>query len=186
VAPTYPSPSAGLWAKKGSLGSVTNPLVGLETHKRLCSELDPFSERSGRRCQPTVSLEDFLPPNSSRFSEARGTRIFVRLLGFFSDLVRRRRPIFSGSAFCRFPAVCHGVNFVPPGGHFHRERPSAVGSLNPPVQPDRAGPASYCHGRDGLSACPVGSTAVHQPPRTRGAHRFTQRGVGTQTNLRFP
>ena len=59
MAPTYPSPSAGLWAKKGSLGSVTNPLVGVETHEPICSELDPFSERSGRRQKPTVSLEDF-------------------------------------------------------------------------------------------------------------------------------
>ena len=38
---------------------------------------------------------------------------------------------------------------------------TAVGSVYPPVQPGRAGPAFYCHGRDDLSACPVGSTAVH-------------------------
>ena len=45
---------------------------------------------------------------------------------------------------------------------------TAVGSVYPPVQPDRAGPASYCHGRGELSACPVGSTAVIEPPRPRG------------------
>ena len=64
MAPTYPSPSAGLWAKKGSLGSVTNTLVGVETHEPICSELDPFSEFSGRRQKPTVALEDLAPPNS--------------------------------------------------------------------------------------------------------------------------
>ena len=56
-APTYPSPSAGLWANKEYLGSVTNILVGASTHQPACSELDPFSEFIGRREKPTVPHE---------------------------------------------------------------------------------------------------------------------------------
>ena len=62
----------------------------------------------------------------------------------------------------------------------------AVGSVYPPVQPDRAGPASYCHGRDDLSACPVGSTAVHQPPRPRWPLDRYPVGMGVRPKLRFP
>ena len=62
----------------------------------------------------------------------------------------------------------------------------AVGSVYPPVQPGRAGPASYCHGRDDLSACPVGSTAVHQPPRPRWPLDRYPVGMGVRPKLRFP
>ena len=41
-----------------------------------CYELDPFSEFSGRRKKPAVSLEDFLPVNSTRISEPRRTSLF--------------------------------------------------------------------------------------------------------------
>ena len=75
-----------------------------------------------------------LPPNSSRFSEARRSRFFVRFLGcFFFTKVRGRRPIFSGSAFCRFPAVCHGLNFRE--GRIadpRRQEPDVIGNATTP------------------------------------------------------
>ena len=122
--PTYPPPFPGVRAKKGCVGSTPNGLVGLETHEPLSSEEDPFSERSGRRQMPAVSLEDFLPPNSSRFPEPRKTGLFVRVLGQFRARVRgnfgfspgARAGVFTPSATADFfarPAEIFSEDLLP-------------------------------------------------------------------------